>query len=818
MEGRGERQDLFREIAIESQPDRYFTGRTAVLGEIVRWLKARRHDGKARVVTGSPGSGKSAVLARVVTLFDRDFRRKLARSEVPRETIPPEGHVVLAIDARQKTLWDCLSAITAMVGTAANHPGLIHALPFPGRPLPLSFLGVADDLDELPWRERRWVIVLDALDEAMDPHRIAREILRFLSHVPTVRLLVGTDRELLLALELPFVSIDLDDAGYAPRADLVEYIKRRLLAKDEPRRSTPYRDHPELVDEIAEAVAERAYPVFLIARLISETLIQANEPVDRSRPRWREQFPSTVGDAFDQYLDRFGSDQRRVRDLYLPLAYAEWNGLPREGVWAALATALSGVTRTEGDVEWLLDRAGTFIVEGADDGSPVYRLAHRALADYLRRGHRAAEVQRRITDTLSEHTPDRVAGLGKDWLRASPYVRRHLATHAIRAGTLDNFLVDPLYLVATDPDFLLRALDADSRGLRPEIVDRYLGAIGDAPSIPETASYLEMVARQSGMNDLADQVNDLSLDRVFWVPWANWESRATRCDLDKVSSVAVGELEGRSVIVSGHGDSTVRRWELATGQPLGEPLRGHERGISSVAVGELEGRPVIVSGSHDETVRVWDLATGRPLGEPLRRCIGWVYSVSMGKLDSRPVIVCEGAEMTVGVWDMATGRPLTLSGNPVVTIRMWDPATGKVVGESSGGHGRMRPVTVGELEGRPVIVSGGEAETVRVWESATGRPAGGPFEGDNRISSVSVGELEGRRVAVSGEIDGTVRVCGESGQPEITIHVWDATNVVVALVPGARIVVGASSGLMVLRLNEKTVSGPNPTIPRPVPE
>lgn len=66
--------------------------------------------------------------------------------------------------------------------------------------------------------------------------------------------------------------------------------------------------------------------------------------------------------------------------------------------------------------------------------------------------------------------------------------------------------------------------------------------------------------------------------------------------------------------------------------------------------------------------------------------------------------------------------------------------------------------------------------------------------------------LEGQPHIVSGGGDGAVRVWGESGQLEVTISVWDATAVVVALAPGARIVVGALGGLMVLRLDPDTLS------------
>ena len=59
-------------------------------------------------------------------------------------------------------------------------------------------------------------------------------------------------------------------------------------------------------------------------------------------------------------------------------------------------------------------------------------------------------------------------------------------------------------------------------------------------------------------------------------------------------------------------DRTVRVWDLATGAPVGDPFTGHAGPVSAVAVAELDGRPVVISGSDDRTVRVWDLATGAP--------------------------------------------------------------------------------------------------------------------------------------------------------------------------------------------------------------
>ena len=87
-------------------------------------------------------------------------------------------------------------------------------------------------------------------------------------------------------------------------------------------------------------------------------------------------------------------------------------------------------------------------------------------------------------------------------------------------------------------------------------------------------------------------------------------SAAATGHTDAIGAVAVGELHGRPIAISGGCDSTVRVWDLGTGDPVGEPFTGHTDAVGAVAVGELHGRPIAISGGFDSTVRVWDLGTG----------------------------------------------------------------------------------------------------------------------------------------------------------------------------------------------------------------
>ncbi len=74
-----------------------------------------------------------------------------------------------------------------------------------------------------------------------------------------------------------------------------------------------------------------------------------------------------------------------------------------------------------------------------------------------------------------------------------------------------------------------------------------------------------------------------------------------------------------SVLASGGMDATIRLWDVATGQPIGEPLRGHIRNVEFGRF-DLAFSPdgsMLASGGWDGTIRLWDVSTGQPIGEPL---------------------------------------------------------------------------------------------------------------------------------------------------------------------------------------------------------
>ena len=109
--------------------------------------------------------------------------------------------------------------------------------------------------------------------------------------------------------------------------------------------------------------------------------------------------------------------------------------------------------------------------------------------------------------------------------------------------------------------------------------------------------------------------------------------------------MAVGALpDGTPVIAmcSGHHpDYAVRVWQLADGTAVADPIP--DRGVRALAVGTLDGASVIVSGSADGMVRVRRLADGASLVPPLDLS-EWVYDVAV---HGEAIITAAGTDIAV---------------------------------------------------------------------------------------------------------------------------------------------------------------------------
>ena len=273
-----------RGVERAARPGWFFTGRRRALSHLVAWLTAAPDTAdNVRVVTGGPGSGKSAVLARLVTMSDPRYRAGMPAPLAagnPVADLPP-GAIDVAVHARTAPTDEVVSALAAAAGAPqADLDGLI---------------------DRLLERPEAFTIAVDALDEADDPPALALALRRLASETADagVRLLVGTrpggpDRRLITALGLSArdddpALIDLDTPAYLSRDDLAEYVRRRLLLTDVPpapgRPDTPYRGREALAAQVAAAVADAAYPTFLIGQLVSRALLLRAQPISPQRPR-----------------------------------------------------------------------------------------------------------------------------------------------------------------------------------------------------------------------------------------------------------------------------------------------------------------------------------------------------------------------------------------------------------------------------------------------------------------------------------------------------------------------------------------------------
>ena len=572
-----------------------FVGRHAALRDLAAWLRSEDSP-RVRVVTGDPGSGKSAVIGRLVVLSDPERRNSVPLEGVPPDMVPDVGSVNVAIHARGLTTGQVMTALSTAADVQAETAG--------------QFLTAM--------RNRRLVAIIDAVDESVDPHDLVERLLRPLADTAAprgLRLLLGSRRNLLDPLGPDASPLDLDAEMYADPASVHRYAERCLR---ESRVDSPYSTAAQtLTSAVASAVAEAAGRSFLVALIVSRTLASQDKLADPGNLLWRESLPSTAAEAMQQDLEtRLGASTAKARDLLLPLAYAAGAGLPWEDIWASLATTLSGQQYTDEDIVWLREQAGYYVVEALQAGGSVYRLYHAALAEYLRQGHNDTALHASIVSFLIAHLK-RTCGTSKpEWLRAHAYTLAHLATHAARSRQLDALVLDPGFLLAADPAGLLAAFPSirsnDAR-LAATAYQRTLHNLDEASS-ENRLSYLELSSHRCRADALLARITADSVSRPWTVNWTRWKEekphRVLKSEKDHpVLYVRCFSLPGQTPFILGVTPYSWHTWDPVTGQRLSDATIDFRIAGADTVV-SAEGRVKLALITPYADLYVYDLSSG----------------------------------------------------------------------------------------------------------------------------------------------------------------------------------------------------------------
>ncbi|WP_430500773.1 tetratricopeptide repeat protein [Micromonospora trifolii] len=621
----------------------WFTGRTTEVNQVVTWVRAGKPG--VYVVTGSAGTGKSAITGRVVSLSNPHERARLLTEGRPWEHDDPgersiHAHVHargLSVDQAAELIAGQLvrSGVLPPQATRRNAPELV------GQVQRAVEAGTAPP-----------VLVVDGVDESRgESFTLAEELVLRLSRLAVV---VVSTRDLprpgggasvvsTLNPDGPGLDLDTGQAQERTRHDVVDYVAARLAGVD------PAMNPALVAEHVGAGVAAADWQAgrpFLLARLVADQLNAA--PVDTSSEDWQGRVAVSVEQAFDSDLatisappgpQRAGvSDHVAVaRHLLAALSRGYGAGLP-EDEWLTIANAGREPVGPFGrdDLSWLLDQLGRYIVQDGEGGAAVYRVAHQSLADHLRSPFRATHQQ--VFDPDAYLIADALASLYRARLDAGVnadrpiYLWRYFWRHAADAGP------DGLHLIRllTEADPALKP-DVAVAGLLVAERFRRWGYRQEAlkPTEEAVTVYRELVATNSAfIPDLADALNNLG--------------------------IRYGEVGRRTDAVAPTEEAVTAYRELAATNPAFLPELAAALNNLGIRYSEIGRRPDAVAPSEEAGITYRKLAATNPAFLPALAAtlnnLGNHYS----EVGRRPAAVAPTEEAVTAYRELAATNPAFL--------------------------------------------------------------------------------------------------------------------------------------------------------------
>ncbi|MEU7576764.1 AAA family ATPase [Streptomyces sp. NPDC041068] len=765
-----------------AEPGWYFTGRTALVRRIVEFLTGEEG---ALIVTGQAGSGKSALLARAVTLSDPGFRADATYGPfieaIPEEFLVPEGAVDAAVLARNTDAAELTARLYVLLndesGSASWGGDVLDAL-------------LECVLDAARHRNAPLTVVIDGIDEAKNPTRVITDLLRPLAGLytddekPAVRLLLGIR-------SAPDGSAS---GSYSPRAqpsDLLSLLIRSTNAGDVVRTdgdsrqdvagyvsalletSFPVSDGPSAgpdtmrLRELAGAVAEDVAPSFLDARIAVQQLHARDVLPDPDDPEWRNSLRQgtelLLGQDLDAVAQQTGMRAGQLLDVLRATAFGQGAGLPWADIWPAAIRALSPeLGRAPGALirQVLESRLMGYLTTSVEDGRTVYRPIHERISETLRHAPRTFLGRETGRAAPGEQTAE--AGLAHKQLALAfsvllegkdqpphPYLRRHLVQHAGAGGVLNDGVI---------PDtFLPWETHANVRGTlgllsehAPDTSHLYAWTriepfLADAPLASRADSLVFSAFDSDGSVSAPDPdiaASGPSAGRL--VP--RWKDLAVPGNVLAHAPAAIHALssfttaDGTSLIAVGDARGQVAVWDPSTGKMVGRAVKGPSgaRVRALAALPGPYGEPWLAVGCEDGA---WmcDPQTGAVTQLPVTDQVSALVALP-GKGDA--------AQLAIGT----TGGLIMcdpLAGT-MQTIPARDPERAQSV----------RSLSALTVESQRTLLAVGRADTVDVLDTESLNVVITTAELGEDISALTLfGGPEGRpRLAVATGSSGRVRV------------------------------------------------------------
>ncbi|MFF5185345.1 AAA family ATPase [Streptomyces sp. NPDC000345] len=736
--------------ANDDDPSWYFTGRQRLVESASKFLETGEG---VCVITGEAGSGKSAILSQIVVHGHERVRQAVA-GQIPLESKSKHfPEVDVAVLARNKSS----AAITAEVREAIR--GIIGEI---SESIPAALediIGFAQNILKRPI-----AIVIDGVDEAMDPEGVITELLvplmrRESGERQLVRALLGVRsprprgapgekgnhkslvEDIALAINKPpkrsLTALDVDASldgpelgiisdweevptlvlrtdGNESTSEIVNYAFRLLM--DRRHEGSPYRRKELAAREVAAIIAQKVAPSFLNARLAADKARRAPYIQDVKDKRWlatlQDGTVSLLYSDVEEVAENSGIPSKDLLAGLQATAFSCGDGLPWSDVWPTVYRAIHpGGTHDVDRVLKMLrsSRLSGYMATYVSDERLVYRPGHERISEELKQGTFRSFLTERDHETDTDKATAIHAVITtalSDLVRKHlpyaphPYIRRYLVQHAARGKVLDDSHV-PIAFLEWETS---------------RLVGSYLGAQTPQPKNRSLYAWSRLEKHLHGIDTVSQRgshafhltaLGGSSPPLTGWITpeWADWNPSAP-LEAEKE------DFKGWPIVAA------IGRYAFATSQ------------------------------SWPETVEVRDSSSGVIRSR-----------VSTGPIASMCAFIAKGKEY------LAT-YPLYMPGTIVERcVEIWDPVTGMKA--SSVYCGRIRQLrSLSSDEPQIAAICERFGEEIAVWNPESGQLL-------HRLHGVAVGSF-----CEIGEVgsDGFLIAVSDPPSKNARVHIWSPSQ------------------------------------------